>query len=134
MLETLAKQYVPELDQNYRYHANRRMLEFDDGTEYTLIEAVIMAKGSPAPETIRAVHEIKRIFCGTLMTEKQEKEFLLFGGKNEKLSCVDAGMEGAGDRKVPEQEGKRKKYNNGGGSDGTEGSRNGPDSVPLLLL
>lgn len=77
--EDPAKMYVPELDQNYRYHRNRQVLEFDDGTEYSLREAVILAQGRAGEDTLKAVHLVKRTFNGVLMTEAEERDFLLFG-------------------------------------------------------
>ena len=77
-LDTLAKQYVPALNKNYRYHDNRKILEFDDGTEYTLREAVIIAQGKPTDEDQRAIHLVKQVFDGVVMTEREIKDFLLF--------------------------------------------------------
>jgi len=79
MLDTLAKQFVPALEQNYRYHKNRKILEFDDGTEYTLREAVIMSQAKDTD--VKAVHLVKQVFDGVLMTERELVDFLFFNEK-----------------------------------------------------
>lgn len=137
VLDTLAKQYVPALNQEYRYHPNRKILEFDDGTEYTLEEAVILARGGADEDAQRAVHLVKRVFDGVLVTERQERDFLLFGGNDEKEDhgpCVAPGVAGQdhgevqGSKKTAHDRDKR------GRAVEKPGEGHGPDSVPLLFL
>lgn len=85
-LDTLAKQYVPALNQNYRYHDNRKILEFDDGIEYTLREATIMAQGRANDEDQRAIHLVKQVFDGVVMTEREIDDFLFFNENSETLT------------------------------------------------
>jgi len=131
-LDTLAKQYVPALNQEYRYWNSRKILEFDDGTEYTLREAVIIAQGKPKDEDLCAIHLVKQVFDGVVMTEKEIVEFLLFKeglGKNglDVASAVpchsDRGVSG---KKAADGRVRR-------GNIKTAGEKNGPESVQMLL-
>lgn len=134
MLETMGKHYVPALGQCYRFHPNRRVLEFDDQTEYTLREAIILAKGKAGDEVLRAVHLVKRIFDGVLITEKDETEFAWEEYERTSGSIVASGVEDGSIRQV---QGKKRdsSYRHGCGvSNGKKSEDNCPDSVPLLLF
>jgi hypothetical protein len=78
MLDTLAKQFVPALEQNYRYFKNRKILEFDDGTEYSLREAVLIARERPKDGDLQAIHLVKRVFDGVVSTEREITDFMFF--------------------------------------------------------
>jgi hypothetical protein len=132
-LDTLAKQFVPALNQNYRYWDHKRILEFDDGTEYALREAVIIAKGKPNDEDLKALHLIKRVFDGVVMTEQEIDDFILF----KEVFCEKNNVGVAlavlcrGDRNLPREETPDGHGHRGGIK--TAGGKNGPDSVQELL-
>jgi hypothetical protein len=130
-LDTRAKQFVPALDQNYRYQDNRKILEFDDGTEYTLREAAIIAKGKPNDDDLRAIHLVKRIFDGVVITEQEEKDFILFR-EGDNGNHVASPVAGGGDR-----EGRTEKRAENGykrrGRIKNKGPDDGADGVQLLL-
>ena len=67
--------YVEDLDLNYRVHANRKVLEFEDGVEYTLDEALILSKGRAAGDDLKAIHLAKKVFDGELVTRRKEDEY-----------------------------------------------------------
>jgi hypothetical protein len=60
---------VRALNQHYRLTddaTGKVVLRFDDGTEYTLEEAMLIAKGRAKEEDVRAIHLVKREFHGVL--------------------------------------------------------------------
>jgi hypothetical protein len=69
----LANNYVEDLGLNYRYHVNRKVLEFEDGVEYTLAEAMILSKGHAKGHDLRMIHETKKTFDGFLITKNEEQ-------------------------------------------------------------
>lgn len=61
----IRKNYVPELDQSYRFE-NGAMI-FEDGVQYTVQEAVLLSKGNCSPLDLQAIHEIKKLFGGSII-------------------------------------------------------------------
>ena len=61
--------FVEELGLNYRFHENRAVLEFEDGTEYTMKEALILSRARVRGRDLRVCHEVKKIFDGVFVTE-----------------------------------------------------------------
>jgi hypothetical protein len=63
-------QHSPDLDLHYDFDGFN--LRFEDGVSYTLSEAVILAKGRPTRDDVRAVHALKKAFDGVLLPHTQE--------------------------------------------------------------
>lgn len=57
--------YVAALNQSYQFTGNGIL--FEDGIEYTIHEAVAIARGDCTDEDIRAIHAVKRIFDGMII-------------------------------------------------------------------
>jgi len=50
----------------YDHKEESNVIVFSDGVRYTISECLLLSKGRPSDDDIRAVHAIKKIFDGVL--------------------------------------------------------------------
>jgi hypothetical protein len=72
--------FSEDLGLHYRYHQNRAVLEFEDGVEYSIKEALILARGGAKGHDLQMLHEAKKLFTGVFLTETDLQQGELFNG------------------------------------------------------
>jgi len=65
--------YVKALGQSYAVDEKTGDLVFADGIRYTVAEALELARGGAKTGTIRAVHQIKKLFDGEIVSPAVEQ-------------------------------------------------------------
>ena len=76
-----SKQRVKQLNLSYQYNPQRQILTFEDSISYTLREAVLIAKSFPTESTAVALHKIKGVFDGEIVSYGKKEEPLEIRGK-----------------------------------------------------
>lgn len=66
--------YVKALKQSYVVDEKTGDLVFDDGTRYTLAEALELSRRRAKGRDIRAVHTIKKVFDGEIVIDRIEAQ------------------------------------------------------------
>jgi hypothetical protein len=72
--------FSEDLRLHYRYHQNRAVIEFEDGVEYSMKEALILARGGAKGHDLQMLHEAKKLFTGVFLTETDLQQGELFNG------------------------------------------------------
>lgn len=65
------REYVPALSLHYKYYNGKAV--FEDGVEYSLAEMLFLARTRARGETLVAVHKVKKIFDGVILTNNIEE-------------------------------------------------------------
>jgi len=60
------RNYARALNLYYRYDPEEGTLTFEDGTVYTLAEAIALSKKKESPEDVGKIHLVKRFFEGVI--------------------------------------------------------------------